>query len=124
LRPCLGCEWFCQQELSGLSVQHVEKRVAVAPVHELPLPAAKFGIYQHGNLHGIPVVNVMRRELKVPFQLARVCVEGNHTQRIKIVSPPDIAVPIRRGVTGAPVNEVERGIERSSYPRWRAAGLP
>ena len=53
------------QVLAGLSIEHVEERVAVGHDDERARAAAEFGVDQHRNLVRIPVVHVVRRELEM-----------------------------------------------------------
>src|SRR5207247_11259348 len=62
----------------------------------------------------ISVVNIVRDELEVPFQLSRIRIEGDRTIRIEVVPLSDVAVPIRRRVSGTPDDQILFGIDRKS----------
>ena len=74
------------QELAGSPIEHVEKSVAIGPEHGLSRLSPPRDIGQHGNLHGIPVELVVRRELVVPLQLAGVGVERDDRTAVEVVA--------------------------------------
>ena len=113
-----------EQELAGLAVEHVEERVAVREEHQLALLAAERRVGQHRDLRRIPVVDVVRRELEVPLQLAGVGVEGHHRVGVEVVALPHRAVVVRAGVAGAPVQEVQLRVVGAGHPGRRPAGAP
>ena len=51
-------------------------------------------------------------------------VDGEHRVRVEVVAEPHVAVPVRAGVAGAPVDEVEVGVVGAGDPARRAAGAP
>ena len=66
----------------------------------------------------------MRDLLVVPLELAAVGVEGEHRGRIEVVAWPRAApVVVRRGIGGAPVDKIQRRIERAGHPAAAAAEL-
>ena len=77
-----------------------------------------------GNLRRVPVELVVRRELIVPLQLARIGIERDHRAAVQVVARPSGAVPVRSGIAGAPVGEVRLGIVRTGHPDRRAAVHP
>ena len=77
--PGLRCEWFSQQKLPGLAVQHVVKGVAMRPINQLPTAALKLVIHQHRHLNRVPIVHVVGYVLEIPFELSAVCVECDGT---------------------------------------------
>src|SRR5437867_2510818 len=66
----------------------------------------------------------MRRKLVVPFHLSGVGVQRNNGAGIKIVSRTRIAIPVRAGVTGSPIHEIEFGIVAAGRPDGATAVLP
>ena len=99
------------QVLTRFPVQHVIEAVSVAPKHELPLAAPELGIDQHGNLNGIPIVNVVGRELKVSLQFTRVGVHRDHGVGVKVIPLADASVPIGTRISRAPIDQVQVGIK-------------
>ena len=69
-------------------------------------------------------MRVMRRELKIPLDLARVGVEGEEAVRIQVVAGPEVSVPIRRRVAGRPIQKIEVRIVGTRQPCRAAARLP
>ena len=66
------------EELSGLPVQDVVETVAIGLDQQLSGLALHFEVQEHRNLVGVPVVDVVRRELEVPLHLAGVGVQRHH----------------------------------------------
>ena len=77
-----------------------------------------------GNLVRVPVVNVVRGELERPSKLAGLDVKSDDRRRAEVVAETRVAVPVRSGIAGAPVEELERGIVRTGQPRRAAAVHP
>ena len=69
-------------------------------------------------------MQIVRRELKVPFELSRAGVERDDAVRVQVVAGAAVAVPIRSGISGAPVDEIEIGIVGAGDPCRRGAPLP
>src|SRR4051812_47216874 len=67
---------------------------------------------------------IMWRELEVPTERARICVERDHAVGIQIVTRPIFTVEIRRRITHSPVDEVELRIVRPREPGRCSATLP
>ena len=63
----------------------------------------------------------MRRELEIPLQLSGIRIQRQHTIGVKIVPRTYVALEIRRGIAGPPVNRVELRIVGSRHPRSSAA---
>ena len=112
------------QELAGGTVQQIVERVAIRHGDHFPLAPAHGGVQQHGDLGGIPIVNVVRGELEVPLQLPRGCVQRHQRAGIQVISRPHVPVPIRPWIAHAPVKKVQLGIIRTGDPRGPAPGLP
>src|SRR5712691_11497471 len=66
----------------------------------------------------------MRRELEMPTEPAGGSLDGQQGARVEIVAGSTVAVPVRAGVTDAPVQEVELRIVRSCDPGRSPASLP
>src|SRR5690349_11778054 len=96
--PGLLREGGTEQELTGLPIEHIEETAAVRPVHQLAGLAAPVVVDQDGHLHRIPIVDVVRDELEIPFQLAGVCIERDGAIGVKVVSFSGISIPIGRGI--------------------------
>ena len=67
------------QEFAAGPVQRVEEAVAVGLDQRLNLAPVDIQIRQHRIANGIPIVDIVRRELKVPPQLSGVRVDRHHT---------------------------------------------
>ena len=119
-RPGLSAELRAVEEFAGGAVQHVVKAVAVGDHHKLSI----VGVHQHGHVSGIPIVEVVRRELKVPAQLAGVGIKRDQRAGVQIVAFACVAIVIGTGISGSPVDDVEGGIVCAGNPGRRAARLP
>jgi hypothetical protein len=75
-----------REELTVLTVEHVEVPVPVRPEHELPLLPLPLQVGEHRNLDGVVVVAVVGRELEVPDQLARGRVESDDGVGVEVVA--------------------------------------
>src|SRR5262245_3908824 len=75
-------------------------------------------------MRGVPVVHVVRRELKVPAQAAEVRVESHDGAGVEIVASAVVAVVVGPGIAGAPVDKIEIRVVRAGNPGGAAAGLP
>src|SRR5258708_25255052 len=73
-------------------------------------------IHQHGSLYGVPIPNIVRRVLEVPFELAGLGVEGDVARGIEIVTEALIAIEVRTGVTRRPVDGAGLRILGSCHP--------
>src|SRR5260370_32260150 len=82
------------------------------------------GIDQHRHMCRIPVVDVVRRELKMPAELAGVAIQAHQRTGIEVVAPTSVAVVVGSRIAGSPIDQVEYGVLRAGDPRRRAAGLP
>src|SRR5438477_4213 len=93
-------ERSAKEKLSGDPVQNVKEPVPVRPHHDSPwlcdsVRARPLEVGQHRDLHRVVVHLIVRRELIVPGQLPRVCVQRDHRLAIQIVAVPVVAVPVR-----------------------------
>jgi hypothetical protein len=123
-QPVGGSEGLAEEELARPAVQHVEDTVAIAPQHDFARLSFPLDIGEHGDLRGIVIHLVMRRELVKPFQLARVGIQREHAIGIQVVAEAAVAVGIGIGIAGAPISEVQVGIVGAGVPDGSAAGLP
>ena len=98
------------------AIQQIEEAVPVGHRDPRRRAAVNRAIDKHRNLVGIPVMDIMRRELEVPAQLATVDVERDQGARIKVVAFTGFAVPVGRGIPRSPVDESQRGIVRTGQP--------
>src|SRR5690349_3148180 len=69
-------------------------------------------------------MGVMRRELEVPLQPARISIESDQRARVEVISWTRIAVPVWSRISDAPVNEIRIRIVRPSHPRRTTASFP
>src|SRR5579859_112590 len=72
----------------------------------------------------VPIVRIVRRELKIPAQLAGVGVESDERAGVKIVAGANVAIPVGAGIPDAPVHKLEFRIVRAGDPSRAAAGSP
>ena len=66
----------------------------------------------------------MGRKLVIPFQLAGIRIERDHGTAIEIVAPALVAVPVRTGISDAPISQVEIRIVGTRHPHGSAPSLP
>ena len=59
----------------------------------------------------------------MPAQLSRLGIESHHTIRIEVIAAPLIAVSVRKGIAGGPVQQSRFGIVGSGQPGCRASGI-
>src|SRR5580765_6442305 len=124
LGPSLLGERRAEKESPFLTIQNVIEAVAVRPIDELARLPAPLSIHEYRHLRGIPIMNVVRHELEIPFQLAGIGVEGDGAVGVQVVAVPRVAVPIWRWIASAPDDEVLFGVERARRPCRRSAGFP
>ena len=73
-------------------------------------------IHQHRSLNGVPIPDVVRRVLEVPLELASLGVQREVGVGIQIVAEALIAVEVRPGVSGRPVDGAGLGIVSPRHP--------
>ena len=112
------------QKFAGGTVQQVIEGIPVRHRHGLALPPAHRRIEQHRNFGRVPIVGVMRSELEMPLQLARIGVKCHQRAGIEIVARPYVTVPIGSGVPHAPVDQVGFRIVGAGDPCGASPGLP
>lgn len=109
------------QELASAPVQNIEKSVAVGLQEQVTCASIFFDVHQHGCLISVVVIDVVRSELEIPFQLPGSGIDGENACRIKIVAGPHGAIEVRGGVTSRPVQGVEFWIVGAGHPGRGAA---
>ena len=115
---------FAEQELSGCAIEHVEEPIAVCPKHDFARTALPLHIRKHGNLGGVVVELVVRRELVVPLQLAGIGVERDHGAAVQIVAIAFVAVPVWSWISNTPIGEIQIRIVGTRDPNRGAAMFP
>ena len=112
------------QELARFAVEDIVEGVAVGEQDELALLAAHHAFHEHRNLRGVPVVDVVGRELEMPAELAAVRVERQQRIGVQVVAFADFPVPVRAGVAGSPINEVQLRVVGAGDPGRGGAAFP
>src|ERR1700722_13069290 len=100
-------ERFCAQKLSGSAIENVEKPVAVGLHQEVSRYPALVDVNQHRSFIRVEGVQVVRRELEIPFQFAGVGIQSQDASGIKVVSRARFSCKIRSRIAGRPVQGVE-----------------
>ena len=124
VRPRRVDERTSDDEFARHAVEDVEESVAIRHHDDFARAAGDRQIGEHRDFVRVPVVRVVRRELIMPLQHARIGIEREQRVGVQVVARPRLAVPIRIGISRSPVQQVERGIVRAAQPRRRAAALP
>ena len=104
-------------------IENVEEAVPVGPKHHFPWLALPFDIGQYRHLHGIVVTLVMRHELVIPFQFARVRIQCEHGVGVEIISRTRVAIPAWIRIPGSPKRKVGFRVIGSSDPNGVAPVL-
>src|SRR5579871_2461556 len=123
LGPGLSYKRLGGEEFAGLAIEHIKEAVAIGPQQQLARPAAKVGIDQDRHLRRVPIVQVMGRELEVPFEFSGIGIEGNDRAGIEIISEAHVAVGIRPRIARTPVERVRLGVVGAGVPGGSAAAL-
>src|SRR5579864_1443342 len=97
-------------------VENIEKAIPVGLYQQASPRAALLRIHQDRGFIRIVVVQIVRRELEVPFQFARIGVESQHASRIKIVAGAGVSHKVRRRITGCPIQSIEFRIIGTGHP--------
>ena len=91
-------------------------------MHEqLALAALEGGVHQQHGLGGVPIVQVVRRELKVPELLSGFQIERQNAVGEEVVAQAFAAIGIRVRVADSPVEHLALGIVAAREPRGAAA---
>src|SRR5215471_21160554 len=124
LGPSLLGEWRAQQELARYAVEHVVKAIAVGYCDRLARSPAHGCVHQHRYVIGIPVVHVVRRELKMPSELTVIGINRQYRVGEEIVALARPAIVVGAWISRPPVQQVQERIVRSGYPCRCTARLP
>src|SRR5262249_3901135 len=84
--------------------------VAIGEHHNLACLPAKGQIAEHRDLRRIPVMNVVRGELVIPFELAGIGIDRQQRASVQIVALPIVAIIIRVRISRAVVHEIQRRV--------------
>src|SRR5205809_7713239 len=98
--------------------------MAVWPQHDFARTALPLHSRNHGNLGGVVVELVVRRELVVPLQFAGIGVESDHGAAVEIVAIAFVAVPVWSRISNTPIDEIQIRIIGTGDPNRRAAMFP
>src|SRR5438046_446741 len=71
-------EWKGGEKFSTNAVQNVEKPIASGLDKQLSRLPPIVRVEQDGSLCRVVVIQVVRRKLKIPFELSRIRVQGQH----------------------------------------------
>src|SRR5215813_3454332 len=102
--------------LAGLAVEKKEVAVAAGLCDQLPLLSPELAVKQDWRLHRVPVVNIVRRRLKIPDKLPRVSVQRHNRAGIKVVTFAPLSREHWIRIPRAPINQVEIRIVSSGHP--------
>ena len=80
--------------LPSVRSRDVEEPVAIGLQQQLARPSLPLRIHQHRRLRGVPVPQIVRRELVVPLQLAGLGIQRQDAVGIQIVARAIVAVNI------------------------------
>ncbi len=117
-------KWAAGKKFAGHTVQDVKESIAIAPEHQFARTAVPIRIRQDGNLHRVIVVGVARCELEIPLEFPGIRVEGDGRIRVQVIAGSLFRVPVRTGISGAPIGQVEIGIVGTGNPDGSAAMFP
>ena len=92
----------------------------ISSLRGLPPPHV---VHEQHRLHGVPVVRVVRRELVVPLQLARLRAQRDDARCVEVVTEALFAREVRTRIADRPVDEIELRIVRAGHPGGAAAVL-
>src|SRR5437899_11221193 len=111
------------EEFSIGAVQNVERPSAIGLDKQSSRLLPVVRVDQDGSLRSVVVIQVVRRKLKIPFELSRIRVQGQNTSGVKIVPMARTAIKIGSGIAGAPINCIQFGIVCAWHPGGAAAAL-
>ena len=104
------------QQFPVLTIECVKEPVAVRNHDDFAKLATDGQIGLHRDVRRVPIVDIVRRELVVPLQLAGIGVKSHERTRVEIVSFAIVAIVVGIGIAGAVVNKVERRIVAPRHP--------
>src|SRR5882724_12260334 len=119
--PGLFNERSSGEMLAVRAVKQEIKSVAAGLREEFARLALEFGVEKNGRLHGVPIVNVMRRRLEMPDEFAGVGIERDDGAGVKIVAGAAFTGEDGIGISSAPVEKIQIGIVGAGHPRHAAA---
>src|SRR6266478_8297337 len=105
-----------REKLAIGSIEHVKKAVAVRLYNKFSRLTAESGIDEDGSFDGVIVEQVVRRELKIPFELAGVRIEGKQAIGVEVVAQARTSIEVGRRITGAPEDGVQFRVKRTGHP--------
>ena len=120
--PVDGREGLGQQVLAVRAVEDEEVAVARRLQQHLARLAVEGAVDQHRDFGGVPVVRVVRRDLKAPREFAGVRVERDDAAGPRVVAGTRVAVQHRRGIAGADEHQVQIRIVGAGLPHLPAGG--
>src|SRR5439155_12401546 len=103
------------------AVEDVEKPVSIRMQEEFPILAGESGVHQNDRRGRIPVVDIVRGELVMPFQSAACRVEGQEAIRVQVITAAFAIVRIGIWISGGPEERIGFGIVRAREPGSAAA---
>src|SRR5438094_5341638 len=111
-RPTAGIDSACpiqffyktcrEKEFPVDAIENIQKTVAIRLDHKFSRLTAKHSVNQNGSFRGVVVEEVVRSELKKPFELAVVRIEGQQAIGIKVVTGTRSAVEVGCWVARSP----------------------
>ena len=121
--PRFLCHRLLLVKTPCLGVQKVEEPVSVGLREKVLLFARDNCIQQYHNFGGVPVEDIVRRELKIPSERATIRVQRDDAIRVEIVAGTCIAVKIGTRIADRPIDKICVRIERARQPRRATACL-
>src|SRR2546430_2339395 len=104
--PGLVDEWSSGEMLAVGAIKQEIKSVAAGLREEFARFAFEFGVEENGRLHGVPIVNIVRRRLEMPDEFAGVGIERDDGAGVEIVAGTAFTGEDRVGIAGAPVEKI------------------
>ena len=105
-----------QQELSVGAVEDIEEPVAIGVQQEFAGFSSILRVDQHRRLGRIPVVDIVRRELIVPFQLSGIGIQSQNAIGEEIIAGTVAVVRVRKRIARGPEQRVRIRIVGTRQP--------
>ena len=105
------------------AIEHIEESVAIRLDQQFAVLPAIAAIHDHRRLSGIPVIEIVRSELVMPFQFSCGGIKGEQGIGVKIVAFALVPVQRRIRIAGAPKHGVRCGIEGAGHPGGASAAI-
>src|SRR5262249_33631532 len=102
------------------AIEQKEKSVAAGLSEQFARLAFEFRIKKHRRLDGVPIMNVMRRNLEIPHEFSRVRIQRNDAARVEIVARSRFAGQDRVGISNSPIKKIQRWVVGASHPSHSA----